>query len=142
MNTQDNIFNKNETICIMLLMVDQQENVYTNMQEMEMQSKIFIAMLQWQDTFVLFSEAQNFSRIQSIFSLLPGQIQLLKFFFVSQIHVLQLRLFKDRFLHSVIHKDCLKGLPYSKELETKVYYRSSLVAYWLGFQVFTAVAPV
>ena len=74
MNTQDNIFNKNETICIMLLMVDQQENVYTNMQEMEMQSKIFIAMLQWQDTFVLFSEAQNFSRIQSIFSLLPGQI--------------------------------------------------------------------
>ena len=74
MNTQDNIFNKNETICIMLLMVDQQEKVYTNMQEMEMQSKIFIAMLQWQDTFVLFSEAQNFSRIQSIFSLLPGQI--------------------------------------------------------------------
>lgn len=44
-NTQDNIFNKNETICIMLLMVDQQEKVYTNMQEMEMQSKAFIAML-------------------------------------------------------------------------------------------------
>lgn len=44
-NTQDNIFNKNETICIMLLILDQQENVYTNMKETEKQSKTFIAIL-------------------------------------------------------------------------------------------------
>lgn len=43
-NTQDNIFNKNETICIMLLILDQQE-VYTNMKETEKQSKPFTAIL-------------------------------------------------------------------------------------------------
>ena len=44
-NTQDNIFNKNETICIMFLILDQQEKVYTNMKETEKQSKTFISIL-------------------------------------------------------------------------------------------------